>query len=282
MQTEELKGFIRLLIEFKKDFTLVTTGYTTEIHFKDQKFVFSNSLPDWKVFDCYNRIKKDVEQSQIHIDTIPKIDISYYKINSFLKKPCAELPDHLVCLDLNSAYLSVLLNYGIISKDTFMYVQKSGKLARLKSVGMLATLKTIETYKEGKLSGKPESKFDPHKRNIFFLACHEVGKLMEEIATMYKDEFFFYWTDGIYFDGNANLNRAKHIIQSKGFQCKEEHLRDVTFSSDPLAEVIRISGIKDEKRKEYTIPIEEEENTKNLRKFLNSLNASQLKKFNQL
>lgn len=276
----EMKQFINMLRNQKRDFEIHQTSHSTTINFKGNSFLFVNKISSNMTFSAFNMIKKDIVKSGIEIDRIPRFDIRYFSINEFLRSQ-SELPGECYLIDINSAYLTCLLNAQMITKETFERVSHWGKEVRLKSVGMLATNKNILKYKEGKLVGH-EIKSDEYLRNYFFYCCYQTGEVMNKIADELGDEFLFYWVDGIFIKSKDKVKVVQSLLNAHGFHSKTKSLKEVRFKNEK--DNMHFSYLDElrNKRKKYVIPYFDEENSRNFKDFINSLSKERQEKFHQI
>lgn len=277
---QEMKTFISMLRNQKKDFEIHQTSHSTTILFKGNSYLFVNKIASNMTFSAFNMIKKDIVKSGIEIDHIPRFDIRYYSINEFLRSQ-QQIPDQCYLIDINSAYLTCLLNAGMVTKETFERVSHYGKEVRLKSVGMLATNKNILKYKEGKLVSH-DLQSDSHLRNYFFYCCYQTGQVMNSIADELGNDFLFYWVDGIFIRSKSKVEFVKSKLSEFGFNSKVKTLKDVNFKNiGENMHFIYTDELKN-KRKKYVIPYFNEENARNFKDFINSLSKERLAKFESI
>jgi hypothetical protein len=175
-----------------------------------------------QAFIAARMIKRDVERVEIaHVledikQTILEDNNRYYNANPRLPYSVGDC--YLV--DINSAYLSVLMNFDLIDKKTFDYVNyKCPKKERLVAVGMLAQRKHVYTIKKGQSVGEPEL-IEAPTRYLFNLCIQEVDQAMTEIAKELPRDFLFYWVDGIYLKTKEAANMAMEMLTMMGFKSK--------------------------------------------------------------
>lgn len=272
---QSFKSFVDYLKYDKQDFVLTSTNYTKTILWGSQKFVFNNThgKNSW-LFPCAKKIKDDIKASNVIIDEVPRYDIYFHKPNDLLKRLKGDYNTDVTCIDLNSAYLRVLLNNKMITQDTFDYVQNTNKATRLQSVGMLATNKLVFTFKKGKQSGAPQILCDKFLRNYFFFCCNEVGELMREVSLIAGNDFYFFWVDGIYISKDFDYEILTRLCEQKGFKVKVDHLQNVTFANQ--SKHLHFSYLTKDKDgnddfKVFNIPFEDYERKSNIQFFIKEL-----------
>lgn len=266
---DQMIKFIDMLKSQKKDFDFIQTSHSASIKFKGLEYLFTEKITKSITFSAFKSIKSDIIKSGIVIDFIPRIDVTYFSVNEWLKSK-KETPDDCYCIDINSAYLTTLLINGMITEETFQRVTHYGKEVRLKSVGMLATNKNIFEYKEGKLvSHRMEN--DKYLRNYFFFCCHEVGKVMNEIAGRLQDDFLFFWVDGIYVRKKERAEEVRKLLSEHGYTSKVKHLIDVNFYSEKECLFFSYKEELRGKVKRFKVPYDDEDNRRKFKEFLLTL-----------
>ena len=78
---------------------------------------------------------------------------------------------------------------------------KLKKIQRLKSIGMLASIKTVYEFEKTELisTRKTDKK---EFADIYFYASYEIGEILQKCSVLNKNDFLFYWFDGIYIKPN--------------------------------------------------------------------------------
>lgn len=279
-EIDDIKGFVEFLKKSKKDFTVSQTGYSLTVDFKGQQFMYIDKITGGKCFASYNMIKRDILNSPVVIDNVPRSTVRYYGVNQFIKNR-RQLPDEVLNIDINSAYLTVLFNAGIITQPTYEYVMKSGKNNRLKSVGMLATKRNVLTYKNGEMVNHAVIT-DSHLRNYFFYCCYEVGEIMNKIAGLLEKKFLFFWVDGIYCTPDTDSKQIVDALTERGFTSKVKHLNACNFKTENDNLYFDYIDTDTLKRKTFCLPFENEENNENIRQFVSILTKEQLTRFNSI
>jgi hypothetical protein len=98
---------------------------------------------------------------------------------------------------------------------------------RLKLVGSLATIKTIFEIEGGEIKKISQEK-DERYRQIFFYVCFCAGELMTEIKKYLKNDFLFFWVDGIYFV-NQPPELVQYMLKTQKMESKIEILNNFIF-----------------------------------------------------
>ena len=282
-QTSKTDLLIKKLKKEKKNFQTISTGYSTKIIVENSNidYFLAETFSGEKFFYYVNKLKKEIKESGIFVDEIPQDEIKYFDIYQKINEIDFSMSEKSVyCIDINSAYLSVLFKEGFISQDLFIELSQVEKEIRLKIVGSLATQKTIIKYIEGK-PVSIESKTDENMRNIFFYLCYEIGRTMNHIKQYCRQNYLFFWVDGIYF-----FSDEKYICEPKfintlfsayGFETKTEQL--FNFSVSKNHENIYLNFFKDKeltKKKSFIIPLQntiKNINKNNIKKTEHELNS---------
>ena len=204
---------------------LKVTNYTSEVTAGENKYFFTNSPMSKKVFIYYNMIKGQIKGEVRDIEK----DFQYYSFNGLEK---AEKQESFYCVDINSAYLSVLLKEGIIDKERFELINKVAKKQhRLKAVGMFAKEPIFINY-ENQIPVSYEKNPDAYKW-VFYLCVRETRLAMEKVKELMNDEFILYWVDGIFLKGNPE--KAIQILKDCGFESKIEKITDFKIHEKHLS-----------------------------------------------
>jgi hypothetical protein len=196
-------------------------------------------------------MKKDVGGE---IRSIPD-RIKYFSFAGL--KPGEEI-ERCYSVDINSAYLQVLKNEGIITENTFKLindktkVSAEAKIDRLKSVGMFARNPLEIIYKNKKVFlCEPDE--NPYSW-VFFEACKKTTDAMEKIKKEMKKEFILYWVDGIFLRGNQD--RAVNILGELNFPAKIEIIDNLRVIDGAVI------YLKDGKEKMLFLPSSQKESHK--------------------
>ena len=173
------------------------TNYTdTIIDQSGNKIIVSPNFTANNTFIASKKIVSDYEKSGIHLENIPTSVIKYYNFNN---KPF--FYDRAILIDINAAYPTALKNTGIITEETFNFLMRLKKIQRLKAIGMLASIKTIYEFEKTELiaTRKTDKK---EFADIYYYASYEIGEILQKCSTINKNDFLFFWFDGIYIKPN--------------------------------------------------------------------------------
>lgn len=211
--------------EFEGNFLMKVTNYTCSIKNGKDRIFFGGEPTDTRAFRYFNKMNKEIG-GELR-DTPEKI-----KYHDFTGISQNEKIEDLYCVDINSAYLSVLKNEKVISEETYQYINstsrknKKSKLARLKSVGMFAKHPLEITYKNSEIE-KYTNERSPFAW-VFFLACQKTGEAMEIVKKEIAEDYLFFWVDGIF--TRKNPEKIVEILKTLGFNSKIEIITNLKKS----------------------------------------------------
>lgn len=233
IHTSGFREFFNDIIE-KENFDLSYTNYTQTIKTDNYIYFFTPSVGSKKPFYANSKIKSDIKKNNCEDFTIMDFDvkeINYYNFGNITE----HLPlDRAVGFDFNAAYPRCLYESKVITKETFDYLLEMKKLERLKSIGMLATVKNSMRFENGKAikSEIIKSEFEKY----YFVLQKIIGDILHSVFLENKDIFLFYWFDGIYFK-NLDFQTEKKIIKhfvSNGYPYKKEILTEMQIIGDTV------------------------------------------------
>ena len=194
-----VKYNIDLLKSMKADYTLEHSNYTTTIIYANgDKLKFLKNKMNTQTFGVFNTIKKDIRVLNLDMDdifrmfTLERQNIYYNSLPSV-----EDIHDNIIInYDIKAAYPNALKNLGFITSDTLKKIMELKKGDRLASIGMLASKKTITTYK----GGEPQRlDFKTGEfRNVFILLVRYIDDLMLQVSKIAGKYFIFFWVDGFY------------------------------------------------------------------------------------
>ena len=217
LKKTNLKDTLHYFSSNWQDFILKITNYTMEVNTGEKKYFFSTQAMSKKVFIWYAIIKKN---NGGEIRDIPK-GFRYYDFSGIEKMNGSK--EKLYCIDINSAYLSVLLRDKILSeKDFNLILSRSHKRHRLQSVGMFAKNPISIGFKNG-VPMEFKTNSDPFQW-IFYHAVNETYLAMDKVKKALLNDFLFYWVDGIFIRGDPQ--RAVDILKECGFNSKIEEVKN--------------------------------------------------------
>jgi hypothetical protein len=232
--------FLKKQIELYDDVVFEYTNYTASVITPRRKYLFDYTGKGKKPFGMFQKVKSDIIKSNLDVPDIHPNQIKYYK---FLPK--FEFPEKFYSVDITAAYPSVLRKYEAITEDTYRQLMtKLPKEERLQTIGLLGTTKTRITYKKGEVLNieKVQSEFS----KWFFFCCYITGEVMELARARSKEDFLFYWVDGIAVDKNAH--DILFYIESLGYKSKVDIIEGCRLVENTLI------YFKNGKKKMLTLP----------------------------
>jgi hypothetical protein len=132
--------------------------------------------------------------------------------------------DEVICkIDMRSAYWTLALQKGIITKETNdifeklaeNYDEKFSKDLRLKALGALATTKFFQTYGHGVLK-KEKSIAEPTKP-LYMEICLGVDRIMRQTNKEVEGCVYYYW-DCIFVKKNSS-EEVIEFFKKQGYDC---------------------------------------------------------------
>jgi hypothetical protein len=226
-----------LLDQFGKnsgEYILEMTGYTdTVTDQKGQKTIIADGNTRPSTFAASKKIISDYEASNIILENIPPDAVRYYRYKN--REFFYELA---ILIDIKAAYPSVLKNTGIITEETYNLLMRLKKLDRLKAIGMLASEKIKIVFENGRPIRNEKSNEAKYK-DLYFFAAYEIGEILHELSQISKEDFLFYWFDGIYIKSNW-LYAAEIMkrLNEKGYEFSVSWIKN--FEAKKINENLKI------------------------------------------
>ena len=242
--------FLRYQILKYDEVILQFTNYTTAIITPYRKTIFHRDGKVSKPFGIFQKIKSSIQKSDVIIPEIPKGSINWNYFNLEI-----EYPKEFYCVDISSAYAKVLLNYNLVNEALYNELTtKIPKEDRLKSVGLLGTVKSQIIYRKGQ---PPEiGKITSAYAKYFFFCCYVTGEVMELCRERAGKDFIYYWVDGIAVQ-KEKAEEIMYYIESLGFPSKIEKVTDcekigkaIHYKKDGVKKTLYIPQRRDVENKE--------------------------------
>jgi hypothetical protein len=203
-------------------------------------------MRDKRMFAAFSKLKKDVKDKEP--PKVSRANLKYFAHDihgDFIL-------DNVINIDLNSAYPTIMLNSGYITQDTFSYLQKIPKTDRLASIGMLASKKYEFTYNKDSTLVSFDKITSPYE-DFFFFCVKITQEIMTDLRLICNLDYLFTWVDGIYFRCNDELLPViSEYLESKYFKWSVDILSN--FECRIVRGKIKVSFVKDEKKKYFNIP----------------------------
>ena len=238
--------------EMKLPFTLTLSTYTARIKSNYCDLYFMKSEQPNRVFCAFNKVKRDVTTQQIK--KIKMASLQYYSSNF---KADNFYSDVIYNVDIKSAYATILYNDGLITKETFNYLNKLPKMERLASVGMLAGKKNIFTMDQDGEVIDEKTEISP-TADYFFYCVKRTSEIVNTASKHLGNAFLFSWVDGIYFlqaNDKASItagNIIKEYFEDMKFKTSFDILREFEVIGKP--DFYNCNFIKEDKRKFINVP----------------------------
>lgn len=227
----KMKG--NFLYNNKEPFVMIKCGNSYELKsnvFNGKAFKRGFTVSD---VGFIKRIKNYVLKNEIalkFIDTNYKASgIQYIKVNHY---KAGTILNDLCYIDIDSAYWTTAYMLGVISKSIYTDGLDVKKPVRLAALGSLAKVKEVWAYDGDKFEKKPSIR-SVETENIWFAICKKVSDVMNEVARELKEDFVFYWVDGIYVSNKPKVvQKVISIFQKHGYFSKSELIPEIRFFQD--------------------------------------------------
>jgi hypothetical protein len=240
----EKSDYIRY-VDFLRDNDLShTITYTNRTYVVDSKElgreVFSSGDIRKKGMNLIRKVQSYVKDSNAY-DKYKGIDFKskglrrfYYNFN------CNGTYHDVVEVDLNNAYWYSAYKLKVISGSIFSQGLKGkkrgdfSKIELLASLGSLAKTKKKKTYDPEKMIYTTEVLTDSSEtKHLWDAISFEVDKCMIECAELLGDDFYFYWTDAVFFRNTPeNLQKVTECMERHSFFSKKVDVQYMEFRNE--------------------------------------------------
>jgi hypothetical protein len=244
---ETIKKIVQMYKDMKLDFCIKNSSYSTIIETETNQVRFITNNYSNAVFVAAQKIKSDVTKS----DLGKSIMAGHYSTSNYDSangQPDGKW-DKIINIDITSAYATCLLNSKLISKETYLFLQKIPKTERLPAMGMLARNQLIINFEKG----EPVSneRFTADTAQIFFYIISEINKMMQTVMQMAGDHFLFYWVDGVFLKQDIPvklLDQIENVFLHKNYAVKYESVKDLEWKREEDSVVITMNKNGESKR----------------------------------
>ena len=244
---ETIKKIVQMYKDMKLDFCIKNSSYSTIIETETNQVRFITNNYSNAVFMAAQKIKSDVTKS----DLGKSIMAGHYSTSNYDSangQPDGKW-DKIINIDITSAYATCLLNSKLISKETYLFLQKIPKTERLPAMGMLARNQLIINFEKG----EPVSneRFTADTAQIFFYIISEINKMMQTVMQMAGDHFLFYWVDGVFLKQDIPvklLDQIENVFLHKNYAVKYESVKDLEWKREEDSVVITMNKNGESKR----------------------------------
>lgn len=226
MGTVTMKGgaFLPALRHFKESeeaFTVERTNYAAKvILMSGRRFLFTDTPVRPSLFPLVKRMKDEVRKAGV--PSVDPREVAYFSFVNVMRKE--RLPARAWSIDMSSAYAHALHRRGLVTDATFADILALKKDERLRVVGMLATVRSIMSYRRGRITSLRQEESDT--RGAFFACCYDVGEVMKAVERF--PGHLFFWVDGAFSD--RPCERTVEYFRKHGYPCKVEEVTDLAWS----------------------------------------------------
>ena len=244
---ETVKKIVQMYKDMELDFCIKNSSYSTVIETATNQVRFITNNYSNAVFMAAQKIKADVTRSELG-QAIMKGTYSTNNYDSANGQPDGKW-DKIINIDIASAYANCLLNSGLISQETYKFVQKIPKTERLPAMGMLARNQLIINFEKGKAT--THERFTAETAQIFFYVISEINKIMQQVMALAGDYFLFYWVDGIFMKQDIPLkllDEIETVFLNKKYDVKYESVKDLEWKREGDSVVITMNKNGENKR----------------------------------
>lgn len=238
-------------------FILSRTNVTTKFKFTDVKradMIFSQKRFSYKELNLFREINREVkyniEQKNLVVPDYSRNDVGYYLFSDTLHQAAKTKQEQvftdIIEFDIVKAYYQAARNLGYISNEFYTQCIELPKQTRLRLIGSIATSKIVFTYVKGKLTGDPYKKEDQELRKAWFHICKYVDACMRDLRNLMKEDFLFYWVDGIYCrNTDAIDNYIMYASLKYGFDFEYKTVNKITAAYSEAKKCVLISAYKE-------------------------------------
>lgn len=222
-------------------------------------YVFSKEF-NKNVIPIFTKIKFDILRLKKNLGTTP-MPVFYITGRQManLKMDQEIKFGSVINIDIKKAYPTCLLLNGFIGDKTYKYLLEKNKLDVLKSIGVLGSHKVSMKF-DGRKHSVPKLTRKPYLSDVLKFIQYEIGRVMVRISNHYKrkNQFLFFWTDGVYLTPDADKSYAERYLSGLGYKYETLYLRNFSINKyqgvhKPLLKIKFLKSKKDG-WKEFNIP----------------------------
>ena len=232
--------FVKQLINKGSSFKVIETSYTKRIKVGKNTILFADKPITPPELKLIQQIRQSADEFEVATMTEGKPQIDFYKFYDFQNHKKI----NGVKIDLNQAYWQAATNIGLITPEIQYYFEECKselvsyyadefdpekdlqrqkktviKLARLRTLGALATRKTLRTYEGGELVEESTETNEPH-RQLYLYLCEQVAEVMSAIAYEFSRHVIYYYWDCIFLSSNVDTEKVNQRIKELGYNSK--------------------------------------------------------------
>ena len=244
---ETIKKIVDMYKDMQLDFCVKNSSHSTIIETETNQIRFVTSTYSNAVFMAAQKIKADVKNSDLG-KSIMAGTYSTANYDSANGQPDGKWQS-VINIDITSAYATCLLNSKLISKETYLFLQKIPKTERLPAMGMLARNQLIINFEKG--IPTTNERFTADTAQVFFYIISEINKLMENARQIAGDFYMFHWVDGIFIKSEIPidlLDEIEALFLHNNYAVKYESVKDVEWKREEDSVIITMNKNGENKR----------------------------------
>ena len=231
-------------------YTMKHGTYTTTLESKMGKHKFMVNQYSNRVFIARNKVLKDIKDNEL----AKQIMQGDYSTKNFgYNDSLGNMNESEVLnIDISSAYPHAIYNAGLITKETFDYLNSLKKSEKLPCLGMLASSYLKFNYENGKVKNIVNHR-EPTAQ-IFFSLIQEVNDVMEECKWILGEKYIFHWVDGVFFKRDTSvkkINQVEKIFENLNLPIKYESVKQFQIRKNGENFVISMNKNGEDKRYEF-------------------------------
>jgi len=239
-----IKNFLKNKIPFKKISTHGRTLVITEklgsyenkeSSFPSKELHFIKSVKDYVIKNnTYGRVrnyfKKDGSNNKI----------KYFFYNKTIVP--GNVFENCYEIDIKNCYWdTAYFHYNLFDKELYEKGLLVSKKSRLAAIGSLAKVKNIIEF-----DGKEERKLPPVKSEktefLWNTICHKIGKTMFRASKLAKNDFLFFWVDGVFIKDKNKVNEIQKFLKYNGYESTVSLCEWVKFDEKGLVVKSKAKG----------------------------------------
>ena len=233
---DDLLEHIHTLQDEKINFEFFVNNHTYSVRSKlGTYFTTDNKIP-FKELSFVQQVKNHIIKNGIHKkikDDFGKNGINKIKyFDHSVPKSNVKYSNDLYEIDINQAYWSTALKLGMISQELYNKGLKIQKKTRLASLGSLAKKTKVYQFDGRVMKFKNEINQKGHTEHLWFKICQQLGNAMFKAKKSAKNNFIFYWVDGIYVRGLDAVVSVQDTFDKLGYEHKVREITCIEINKD--------------------------------------------------
>ena len=230
MITLKNDNIIKKLIENCIAHTKTETSQSTKITTANETFLITANHITNRGFALIKKVKDYVFKNVDYKNIKSHKNTHYFYFKNFAE---CELKNY-VEIDVNAAYFNIALQKKYIDKEIFNYAFEydNMKIARLVSLGSLATKKVTFDFDTEKKDYVFNNITIAETERVFFDVSHELGNIMYDLINLLpSDVLSFFWVDAI-FVPEIHQDLVINYLKNKNLETKTYVLDNVTVTKE--------------------------------------------------